>query len=79
MIHSIDREFKAEHVNALLDNLEQQGKFKTVYEEEIWRRALRIAAFLHFDLYTAVERRAADRICSAPRFPLSLPAPQENP
>lgn len=52
-----NREFKAEHVDALLDYLEQQGKLKYVYELAIWKRALRVSAFLHFDIYKVVEPR----------------------
>ncbi len=52
-----NREFKAEHVDALLDYLEQQGKLKNTYELAIWKRALRVSAFLHFDIYKAVEPR----------------------
>lgn len=52
-----NREFKAEHVDALLDYLEQQGKLKNTYELAIWKRALRVSAYLHFDIYKAVEPR----------------------
>jgi formylglycine-generating enzyme required for sulfatase activity/DNA-binding Xre family transcriptional regulator len=52
-----NREFKAEHVDALLDYLEQQGKLKNTHELAIWKRALRVSAFLHFEIYKAVEPR----------------------
>src|SRR6266498_3292183 len=52
-----NREFKAEQVDALLDDLEQNHGIFNSYERAIWQRALRIAAFLHFELYKAVEPR----------------------
>jgi len=52
-----NREFKAEHVDALLNELEQQGRFPSEHERAIWQRALRIAAFLHFAIYKAIEPR----------------------
>ena len=55
-----NREFKAEQVDALLDYLEQQGKLKNTYELAIWKRALRVAAVLHFELYKAIELRLQD-------------------
>jgi formylglycine-generating enzyme required for sulfatase activity len=47
------REFKAGHVDALLDDLETLGKLTDPAEKEVWRRALRVAAYLHFDVYKA--------------------------
>jgi formylglycine-generating enzyme required for sulfatase activity len=52
-----NREFKAEHVDALLDELERLNKFANPCERAIWQRALRISAFMHFGLYKAVEPR----------------------
>ena len=52
-----NREFKAEHVDALLDDLEQHRRFLNQHERAIYQRALRVAAFLHFDLYKAIEPR----------------------
>ncbi len=52
-----NREFKAKHVDALLDELERRGKLTNVNERAIWQRALRIAAFLHFAIYKAFEQR----------------------
>jgi formylglycine-generating enzyme required for sulfatase activity len=51
------REFKAEQVDALLNDLEMLNKLRDPYEQSIWRRALRIAAFQHFDFYKSVEPR----------------------
>lgn len=52
-----NREFKAEHVDNLLDELERQEKLTNANEKAIWKRSLRIAAFLHFDVYKAIEPR----------------------
>src|SRR6266542_649436 len=52
-----NREFKAEQVDALLDNLGQIRGLLSTYARAIWQRALRIAAFIHFDLYKAIEPR----------------------
>src|ERR1051325_9616791 len=51
------REFKSGYVESLLDELERMGKLTDPLEKEIWRRALRIAAFSHYDVYKAVEPR----------------------
>ncbi|MBI3242977.1 MAG: formylglycine-generating enzyme family protein [Chloroflexi bacterium] len=50
-------EFKAKNVDALLDDLETLDKLTNLAEKEIWRRELRIAAFLHYDFYKSVEPR----------------------
>ncbi|HPP62310.1 MAG TPA: SUMF1/EgtB/PvdO family nonheme iron enzyme [Anaerolineales bacterium] len=52
-----NREFKAEHVDNLLDELERQGKLANPSEKKIWHRSLRITASLHFVFYKAIEPR----------------------
>ncbi|MGH2521226.1 MAG: formylglycine-generating enzyme family protein [Anaerolineales bacterium] len=52
-----NREFKKEHVDLLVADLESKGKFDNPREKELWRQHLRIAAHLHFDLYKAAEIR----------------------
>jgi len=51
------REFKAEHVDFLLEDLEELTKLVNPHEKAIWRRALHIAAFLHFNSYKVLENR----------------------
>ena len=51
------REFKAAYVDALLDDLQNGGELQDPVEKEIWRRELRIAAFIHYDVYKAVQPR----------------------
>jgi len=50
------REFKANHANALIEDLQTLGKIKSPQEALIWHRALRVAAFLHYEEYL-LERR----------------------
>lgn len=57
ILKGANREFKAEHVDNLLDELERQGKLANPYEKKIWHRSLRIAAFLHFSFYKLIEPR----------------------
>jgi formylglycine-generating enzyme required for sulfatase activity len=45
-----NREFKANHVDALLDDLEQQNRLSNS-ERVIWQRALRVAAWIHYHIY----------------------------
>jgi len=52
-----NREFKAAHVDSLLQELEQQGKITDAGEIMVWKRALRVSAFIHYDLYKTIEPR----------------------
>jgi formylglycine-generating enzyme required for sulfatase activity len=52
-----NREFKADHVNALMDELERLGKFSNPVERTIWLRAFRISSLSHYDIYKAIEPR----------------------
>jgi formylglycine-generating enzyme required for sulfatase activity len=52
-----NREFKASYVDALLEGLERQGKLSNPLEISVWKRALRISAYLHYDLYKSIEPR----------------------
>src|ERR1051325_4070710 len=54
IIQGEHREFKSDHVDSLLDEMERVGNLTDPLEKEIWRRELRIAAFSHYDIYKAV-------------------------